>query len=81
MTQTLLTTKELAERIRYSPTYINAKLRDSVFIEGKHYIRPFNGKKILFIWEAIEADLYTSATRNLDKQYIPMAGGRICLNG
>ena len=28
MKHTLLTTKELAARIRYSPTYINAKLRD-----------------------------------------------------
>lgn len=79
MTKTLLTTKELAARIRYSPTYINAKLRDSVFIEGKHYVRPFNGNKVLYIWEAIEVELFMSATRK--KQFIPMAGGRIALNG
>ena len=51
MDQRLLTAKELAARIKFSANYINSKLRDSVFIEGKHYIRPFNGKKILYIWE------------------------------
>ncbi|WP_261881607.1 hypothetical protein [Vibrio pelagius] len=76
MNQTLLTARELAERIKFSANYINSSLRDSIFIEGKHYIRPFNGRKILYIWEAIEADLYQSATRNM--HYIPMASGRIC---
>ncbi len=49
MDQTLLTVKELAARIKFSANYINSKLRDSIFIEGKHYIRPFNGRKILYI--------------------------------
>ncbi|MEZ8103476.1 hypothetical protein [Vibrio bivalvicida] len=60
MDQTLLTSKELASRIKFSANYINSTLRDSVFIEGKHYIRPFNGRKILYIWEEIEVDLYTA---------------------
>ena len=51
MDQRLLTAKELAARIKFSANYINSKLRDSVFIEGKHYILPFNGNKILYIWE------------------------------
>ncbi|GAD89544.1 hypothetical protein [Vibrio halioticoli] len=76
MDQTLLTSKELAERIKFSANYINSSLRDSIFIEGKHYIRPFNGRKILYIWEEIELDLYQSACRNAS--YIPMAGGRVC---
>ncbi len=76
MDQRLLTAKELAAQIKFSANYINSKLRDSVFIEGKHYIRPFNGKKILYIWEEVEAELYQSATRNL--AYIPMAAGRVC---
>ena len=76
MDHTLLTAKELAERIKFSANYINSTLRDSVFIEGKHYLRPFNGRKILYIWEEVEAELYQSATRNV--QYIPMAGGRVC---
>lgn len=76
MDQTLLTSRELASRIKFSANYINSTLRDSVFIEGKHYIRPFNGRKILYIWEEIELDLYRSACRNVS--YIPMAGGRVC---
>ncbi|BDM64468.1 hypothetical protein NFHSH190041_19200 [Shewanella sp. NFH-SH190041] len=76
MEQTLLTAKELACRIKYSANYINSTLRDSVFIEGKHYIRPFNGRKILYVWEEIESDLYQSAARNI--YYIPLAGRRVC---
>ena len=76
MKQTLLTAKELSARIKFSANYINAELRDSIFIEGKHYIRPFNGRKILYIWEEVEAYLYESAFRNAS--YIPMASGRVC---
>nr|WP_228729980.1 hypothetical protein [Shewanella avicenniae] len=76
MDQQLLTTKELSVRIKFSANYIHSNLRDSVFIEGKHYIRPFNGKKILFIWEEVEAELFRSATRNA--AYIPMSAGRVC---
>ncbi|WP_318486784.1 hypothetical protein [Photobacterium leiognathi] len=76
MSHTLLTTNELAGRIKFSANYINSTLRDSVFIEGKHYIRPFNGRKILYLWEEVESDLYKSAIRNV--HYIPMAGGRVC---
>ncbi len=54
---TYLTAEELAERIKYDPRYIRETLKDSVFIEGVHYIRPFGRRRILFIWEAIEADL------------------------
>ncbi|MDD4864232.1 MAG: hypothetical protein PHE38_09490 [Alishewanella agri] len=76
MSNTLLSAKELAERIKFSPVYINKSLRDNVFLEGVHYIRPFNGRKILYIWESIEETMYKSAVRN--QVYIPMANGRIC---
>ncbi|BAK87244.1 hypothetical protein NCGM2_0353 [Pseudomonas aeruginosa NCGM2.S1] len=47
----------------------------SVLLEGIHYFRPFGGRKILFIWEAIEKDMQKySRTSSL----IPMAGGGIC---
>lgn len=55
--QTFLTAEELAGRIKYDSRYIRETLKDSVFIEGVHYIRPFGRRRILFIWEAIEADL------------------------
>ncbi len=76
MSQTLLTSRELASRIKFSSNYINTTLRGSVFIEGKHYIRPFHGRRVLYIWEEVELVLFETACRNAS--YIPMAGGRVC---
>lgn len=58
MSQTLLDARQLAVRIHYSSEYINRVLKDSVFLEGIHYIRPFSGRKVLYIWEAVETELY-----------------------
>jgi hypothetical protein len=57
MSYTYLTTEELAERIKYDPRTIRNSLKDSVLIEGVHYIRPFGGRKILYLWEKIEKDM------------------------
>jgi hypothetical protein len=47
-----------------------------VLIEGKHYIRPFGGRKILYIWETIEEDMLNAThTSSLE---IPMANGGVC---
>ncbi|MDB9696281.1 hypothetical protein OPU39_21250 [Acinetobacter nosocomialis] len=53
MNLTYITTKELAERIHYNERTIRNQLKDSVLIEGIHYIRPFGGRKILYVWERI----------------------------
>ena len=55
MDYTYLTTEELAARIKYDSCTIRNQLKDAVFIEGVHYIRPFQGRKILYIWQKIEA--------------------------
>ena len=57
MTYTYLTTEELSARIKYDPRTIRNQLKDSIFLEGTHYIRPFGGRKLLFIWEAIQRDI------------------------
>ena len=57
MSYTYLTTEELSERIKYDPRTIRNSLKDSVLIEGVHYIRPFSGRKILDLWEKIEKDM------------------------
>lgn len=57
MNLTYITTKELAERIHYNERTIHNQLKDSVLIEGIHYIRPFGGRKILYVWERIEEDM------------------------
>ena len=69
-----LTTAELAERIKYDPRTIREQLKDSVLHEGVHYIRPFGGRKILFLWEAIKRDISQDSS---DSLAIPMAKGGI----
>jgi hypothetical protein len=54
---TYLTTDELSNRIKYDPRTIRNRLKDSVLLEGIHYIRPFGGRKILYVWERIEKDM------------------------
>ena len=49
-----LTTEELSMRIKYEPRYIRECMKDKVFKKGIHYIQPFGGRKILFIWNNIE---------------------------
>lgn len=49
MSFTYLTTDELSTRIKYDPRTIREQLKDSVLLEGVHYIRPFGGRKILFV--------------------------------
>jgi hypothetical protein len=55
--QTYLTTEELSALIKYDARTIRNRLKDAVLFEGVHYIRPFGGRKILFIREAIERDI------------------------
>ena len=73
---TYLTTAELSERIKYDTRTIRERLKDSVLLEGVHYIRPFGGRKILYLWEQIEQDMgQASHTRPFA---IPMANGGVC---
>lgn len=76
MSMTYLTTEELSERIKYNPRTIRNELKDSVLIEGRHYIRPFGQRKILFIWEHIETDMYKASEASAFA--IPMANGGYC---
>lgn len=52
-TSTYITTEELASRLHYDPRYIREFLKDSVLLEGVHYIRPFGRRKILYVWVSI----------------------------
>lgn len=75
MATTYLTTEELSARIKYDSRTIREQLKDSVLLEGVHYIRPFGGRKILFLWERIEHDM---AAPSDDAFAIPMADGSVC---
>ncbi len=73
MSLTYLTTEELSGRIKYDPRTIRERLKDAVLLEGTHYIRPFGGRKILYIWERIEQDMQMSSGDG-----VPMANGSVC---
>ena len=86
MSQTYLTTDQLAERIHYDARTIRTRLKDVVLLEGVHYIRPFGGRKLLFIWEAIQRDIGTASVAHAP--FVPMANGdvagatgRLLMNG
>ena len=64
MKTTYLTTSELAERIKYDARTIRNQLKDSVLLECIHYIRPFGGRKILYLWEQIEVDMFKAPAIN-----------------
>lgn len=61
---TYMTTSELSERIKYDQRTIREQLKDSVLFEGIHYIRPFGGRKILYLWERIEEEMLLGASIN-----------------
>ena len=69
-----MTTEELADKLRYDARYVREYLKDSVLLEGVHYFRPFGRRKILYIWEAIEKDMFKSTGEDL---YIPLSRGGV----
>ena len=71
--QTYLTTEQLASLIHYDVRTIRDRLKDSVLLEGVHYIRPFGGRKLLFIWEAVQRDIGLASAKPV--MGIPMANG------
>lgn len=73
MSQTYLTTAELSKRIKYNPRTIRNQLLNYKLLEGIHYFRPFGGRKILFVWEQIEKDMF-----HISMEAIPMAAGGVC---
>ena len=75
MNATYLTTDQLAEIIHYDARTIRTRLKDVVLLEGVHYIRPFGGRKLLFIWEAIQRDIGIASATNAPA--VPMANGNI----
>ncbi|MBT0666223.1 hypothetical protein KI809_18070 [Geobacter pelophilus] len=77
-TATYITTEELACRLHYDSRYIRECLKDSVLLEGIHYIRPFGRRKILYIWESIERDMMKASVEEMPM--IPLARGGV-VNG
>ncbi len=74
-TATYLTTDELSARIKYDSRTIRDRLKDSVLLEGRHYIRPFGGRKTLYIWEHIETDMALASSAG--SFAIPLSNGGV----
>lgn len=74
-TATYLTTDELSARIKYDSRTIRDRLKDSVLLEGRHYIRPFGGRKTLYIWEHIETDMALASSTS--SYVIPLSNGGV----
>ncbi len=78
--ETYLTTDELATRIHYDARTIRTRLKDAVLLEGVHYIRPFGGRKLLFIWETIQRDIGKFSAGRAPRPAsagIPMSNGAV----
>lgn len=76
MNSTYLTTEELSLKLKYDTRTIRERLKDSVLLEGRHYFRPFGKRRILYVWEAIEADMREFS--GLNSTAIPLANGSLC---
>ncbi|MGS2719334.1 hypothetical protein [Paraglaciecola aestuariivivens] len=74
MSQEYLTTAELSKMIKYDCRTIRERLKDSVLLEGVHYIRPFGGRKILYDWEIIKRDMRKFSRHAMA---IPMTSGGV----
>lgn len=78
MSVTYLTTVQLAARIHYDVRSIRNRLKDSVLLEGRHYLRAFGQRKLLWIWEEVEAEMIRLSSASAQ---LPMARGRVASNG
>jgi len=73
MSRSYLTTEQLSGLIHYDTRTIRDRLKDSVLLEGVHYIRPLGGRKLLFIWKAIEKDIanFSMGRRDRGQSTVP----------
>lgn len=67
-----ITVDELATRTTYAKDTITRGHISRLLVEGVHFVRPFGGKKKLYIWENIEKEMLAGFTATLA---IPMARG------
>lgn len=77
MNKTYITTEQLAERIHYHPRTIRYELVDKYLFEGRHYVRAFGRRKLLFIWEEVEKSMCADTDANISMPVSTM-GGATC---
>ncbi len=73
---TYISLEELALRTTYSKTTLSRGHITQNMIEGIHFVRPLGGKKKLYVWDAIERDMFNMNSSRVEG--IPMANGGKC---
>lgn len=76
--RTFLTVEELAARTSYSESTILRGHIARSLVDGVHFVRPFGGKRKLYIWEAIESEMLNPINHPNNKISIPMTNGGTC---
>ena len=78
--KTYLTPEKTAERLSFSPRYFRNVVMKRNLVEGIHYIRAFDGRKYLLIWERVEEELLRGSpgSDSVGGLGIPMAAGGQC---
>lgn len=78
--RTYLTPEQAAERLSFSPRYFRNVIMKRSLIEGVHWVRAFDGRKMLIIWERVEEELLNTgaAADFAEEAAIPMAKGGRC---
>jgi len=80
--RTYLTPEQAAERLSFSPRYFRNVIMKRSLIEGVHWVRAFDGRKMLIIWERVEEELLNignvSTANSNENAAIPMAKGGRC---
>jgi len=79
---TYVSPEKCALRLKYSTRYFRGIVMKRDLIEDVHFIRAFNGRKILLIWELVEAELLKGVRAPVSvppkQNGIPMARGGFC---
>ncbi|MBY8965017.1 hypothetical protein KHP57_04805 [Algiphilus sp. NNCM1] len=58
--QTYITPEQAAERLHYTVAHFRRVIMKRDLVEGVHFVRAFDGRKFLIIWERLEAELLHS---------------------
>ena len=76
MNSDYITAAQLATAIGYDERTVRTQLKDTVLIEGIHYIRPFGRRRLLFNWPRIQRDMVKFSKARQPIRDIARDGGR-----
>ncbi|WP_019570762.1 MULTISPECIES: hypothetical protein [unclassified Thioalkalivibrio] len=77
---TYLTPEQAAARLQFNTRYFRNVIMKEHLVEGVHFVRAFDRRKYLIIWEKVEETLLENqpVTQTEQGLGIPMARGGVC---